>query len=181
MPLGAVPVLSWCGEVSLGGKQSSRASLQPRRISPTRRVYPFWFSLTRYCLTSKLYCGSPTSFYCPPPHLQSLPYCNTIARPLLNIRPPPTPLLYAIHHTILVMAILCKGQVLVSPSGHALPPPLSSALSSLLKCRPIYGSAFLLIIHSRHTLHKLRTFPLHHFVLALTRYCHHQYYMVHGI
>ena len=24
VPLGAVPVLSWCGEVSLGGKQSYR-------------------------------------------------------------------------------------------------------------------------------------------------------------
>jgi len=25
----------------------------------------------------------------PPPHLQSLPYCNTIGRPLRNTRPPP--------------------------------------------------------------------------------------------
>jgi len=45
------------------------------------------------------------------PHLQSLPYCNTIGRPFRNIRPPPTPLSYAIHHTILAMAISCKGQV----------------------------------------------------------------------
>jgi len=30
VPLGAVPVLSWCGEVSLGGKQSSS--------SPARRA-----------------------------------------------------------------------------------------------------------------------------------------------
>jgi len=27
----------------------------------------------------------------PPPHLQSLPYCNSIVRPLRNIRPPPLP------------------------------------------------------------------------------------------
>jgi len=47
----------------------------------------------------------------PPSHLQSLPYCNTIARPLRNIRPTPaTLLLYAIHHTLLVMAISCEGQ-----------------------------------------------------------------------
>ena len=60
----------------------------------------------------------------PSPNLQRLPYCNTIARPLRNIRPiailsrahcaiyapPPTLPLYAIHHTLLVMAIsLCKG------------------------------------------------------------------------
>jgi len=45
-----------------------------------------------------------------PLHLQSLPYCNTIARPLRNIRLPPNdPFLYAIHHTILVIAIPCKG------------------------------------------------------------------------
>jgi len=30
-------------------------------------------------------------FVLPPPHLQSLPYCNTIARLLRNIRPPTDP------------------------------------------------------------------------------------------
>ena len=48
----------------------------------------------------------------PSSHLQSPPYCITIARPLRNIRPPPTLLLYAIHHTRLVMAISCKGETL---------------------------------------------------------------------
>jgi len=41
-------------------------------------------------------------------NLQSLPYCNTIARPLRNIRPPPPtphPPFDAMHHTILVVAI----------------------------------------------------------------------------
>ena len=47
-------------------------------------------AFTRYCFTSKLYCWSLSSFYCPPPHLHNLPYCITIARPLRNIRPPPT-------------------------------------------------------------------------------------------
>jgi len=32
-----------------------------------------------------------------PPHLQSLPYCNTIARPLRNIRPPTDP--FSLCHT----------------------------------------------------------------------------------
>jgi len=68
-------------------------------------------AFTRYCFTSKLYCGSQSSFYCPP-QLRSLPYCNTIARLLRNKRPPPpTPPVYSIHHTILVMAIYCKGQI----------------------------------------------------------------------
>jgi len=47
-----------------------------------------------------------------PSHPQSLHYCNTIARLLSNIRPPPpTYRVYAIHHTILAMTISCKGQV----------------------------------------------------------------------
>jgi len=48
------------------------------------------------------------------PPLQSLPYCNTNARPLRNIRPPTDPPFYAIHHTILVMTISCKGQLIHS-------------------------------------------------------------------
>jgi len=47
-------------------------------------------AFTRYCFTLKPYCGSQSSFYCPPP-LQTLPYCNTIAPPLPNIRPPLRP------------------------------------------------------------------------------------------
>jgi len=38
-------------------------------------------------------------------NLQNLPYCNTIARPLHNVHPPTEPSLFAIHHTILVLAI----------------------------------------------------------------------------
>ena len=36
MPLGAVPMLSWCGEVSLGGKQSSSSPTQ--NVSLSHRV-----------------------------------------------------------------------------------------------------------------------------------------------
>jgi len=72
-----------------------------------RMALPLAF--TRYCSTLNLYCGGQSSFYCPP-HLQSLPYCNATTRPLRNIRSSPTSPVNAIHHTILVMAISCKGQ-----------------------------------------------------------------------
>jgi len=66
---------------------------------------------TRYFFTPKLYCGSPSSFYCPPwpanPTLLQY-YCTTIAQ--YTPPPAPTPPSYAIQHTILVLAISCKGQ-----------------------------------------------------------------------
>jgi len=67
-------------------------------------------AFTRYCFTSKLYCGSPSSVYCPPPHAKPTLlqyYCTTTAQ-----HTPPTdpPALYAKHQTILVMAISCKGK-----------------------------------------------------------------------
>ena len=43
-------------------------------------------------------------------HLLFPHYCNTIARLLRSVRPPPDPLLYGIHNTTLVVAILCRGQ-----------------------------------------------------------------------
>jgi len=70
-------------------------------------------AFTRYCFASKLYCERPSSFYChPPPAKPTLLqyYCTTIARytPL-----PTSPPVYAIHRTVLVMAISCNGQVVV--------------------------------------------------------------------
>jgi len=49
----------------------------------------------------------------PPPAKPTLLhyYCTTSAQ----YTPPPTPPVYAMHHTILVMAISCKGQVRVNP------------------------------------------------------------------
>jgi len=46
-----------------------------------------------------------------PSHLHCPHYCNTIALLLRNRRHPPTALWNAIHYTILVMTISCKGQV----------------------------------------------------------------------
>jgi len=61
-------------------------------LTTTHRAYTKpTLAFTRYCFTSKLYCRSQSSFCCPPPHLQSRPYCDIIARPLRNIRPPLRP------------------------------------------------------------------------------------------
>jgi len=55
-------------------------------------------------------CTNWSSFYCPPPTR----IAHTIALLLHYFcavyDPPPTPLVYAIHHTIWVKAISCKGQ-----------------------------------------------------------------------
>ena len=45
---------------------------------------------TRYSFTPKLSCTSQSSFYCPL-HLHCSHYCNTAARLMRNIRPPPDP------------------------------------------------------------------------------------------
>jgi len=68
-------------------------------------------TLTRYCFTSKLYCGSQSSFYCPPT-CKSYPIAILVYAHFAIYAPPQTNnLLYAIHYTILAMAISCKGQV----------------------------------------------------------------------
>ena len=49
-------------------------------------------AFTRYCSLQSFNVGVNHPFFIAPLHMQSLPYCNTIARPLRNIRPPhPTP------------------------------------------------------------------------------------------
>jgi len=65
---------------------------------------------TRYSFTSRLLCTNQSSFYCHPPLAMPtlLQYCcTTVAQ---DTTPPPTPLSYAIHYTISVLAISCKGQ-----------------------------------------------------------------------
>jgi len=67
-------------------------------------------AFTRYYFTSKLYCGSQSSFYCLPPSCKAYPIAILLHDYRAIYAPPPTPLLYAIYHTILMMAISCKGQ-----------------------------------------------------------------------
>jgi len=66
-------------------------------------------AFTRYCFTSRLLCTINHPFIAPS-HLHCLHYCNTVVRLLRNIRRPPDPPFVALHHTILVVAISCKGQ-----------------------------------------------------------------------
>ena len=65
-------------------------SAVPQRANPTQTAYPHPrrraqaqanlpppCESSRYCFTSKLYCGSQSSVYCPF-YLQSLPHCNIL-------------------------------------------------------------------------------------------------------
>jgi len=72
-------------------------------------VPPCSLAYTRYPFTLKLCarvshpCIASPPLYCP--H-----YCNTIARSLCSVRPPTAPpIVFAMHHTILVRTISCKG------------------------------------------------------------------------
>ena len=93
-------------------------------------------ALTRYCYTSKLYCESLSSLHCPA-HLQSLPHCKSIGRSLHDIRPPrplTDPPRYAIRHSLLVIAILCKGRDIccVNPTRIYVAPPMSENTTEML-------------------------------------------------
>jgi len=70
-----------------------------------------------WCLTFTIYCllivvrALVNRSFSLPARLQFPHGCNTIPRLLGNIPPPPsTSLWYAIHHTILVIILSCKGQ-----------------------------------------------------------------------
>jgi len=68
-------------------------------------VYMLWYSFT-----SKLVCTNQSSFHC----LSVTSFSHTTAIRLHDYcalyDPPPDPLLYGIHNTTLVVAILCRGQ-----------------------------------------------------------------------
>jgi len=76
--------------------------------SYTYLALPWSLAFTRYCFTSKLYCGSPSFFYCPPPTCKAYPIAILLHDHCAINAPPATPPLNAIHHTIWVMAISCK-------------------------------------------------------------------------
>jgi len=147
-----VMTISYKGQLLCASSQALRRApsvpphggcLSPRRYhEPLPVLSPPLLTFTRYSFTFNILCTSQ-SFVYPPPVLPTLlqDHCTAI-----NARPPPTPLLYAIHHTLLVMTISCKGQV---------PPPCTEPLPARA--------------------------PSVTLTLALTRYCHHQYRMIHGI
>jgi len=68
-------------------------------------------AFTRYCSTSSRVCTNQSPFHSSgPPALRILLqyYCTAIGQ---HTTPHPTPFVYTIHHTILAMAISCKGQI----------------------------------------------------------------------
>jgi len=70
-------------------------------------------AFTRYCFTSKLHCESLSFLCCPPQTCNAYPVAILLHAHCAMYAPPPTLPVYAIHHTILVMAISCKGQSLL--------------------------------------------------------------------
>ena len=77
---------------------ASRAAAAPRALlahtparSGLKTVPGGELAFTRYCFTSKLYCGSPPSFYCPPPPAKPTLlqyYCTPISQYTLPTDPP---------------------------------------------------------------------------------------------
>jgi len=51
--------------------------------------------------------------------------------------PPPDPVVYAIHHTLLVMAISCKGQIFLA-SAHLAPVEMSSCSACVMRVLGIH-------------------------------------------
>jgi len=97
------------GFMSIGVSIRQRVNPNPLLGLTPRPEHKLAF--TRYCFTSnKPLLWESVILVLPPPLAKPtlLQYhCTTIAQ---YTPPSPTPLLYAIHHTILVMGISCKGQ-----------------------------------------------------------------------
>jgi len=68
-------------------------------------------AFTRYCFTQKLYCWSPSSCSCPPPTCKAYPIAILLHDHCAIYAPPPTSPFYAIYHTIFLMTISCKSQL----------------------------------------------------------------------
>jgi len=119
--------------------RDSTQTLNPAHLTPAGRgpiftrtsqsVYILAFP--RYCFT-RLLCTNQSSVYCPLP--SALPallqyYCTSSTQ---HTTPPRPPFVYAIHHTILVMAISCEGQFIYyeQTSWYAPSPPLLGSLVS---------------------------------------------------
>ena len=79
-------------------------------FKPTLNIHYTRLAITRDCFTPKLYCWNQSSFCYPPPTCKAYPIAILLHRYCAKYVPPPPPPLYAIYHSMLVMAISCKGQ-----------------------------------------------------------------------
>ena len=61
-------------------------------------------------LSFRVVCARINRPFIPSAHLNWPDCCSTTCTTIGHIRPPSTSLLYALHHTILVITISCKGQ-----------------------------------------------------------------------
>jgi len=78
---------------------------------PLPLVTTYALAFTKYCFTSKLFCGSHWSLYpSPTPTCKAYPVAILLHGHCAIYAPPLTLLLYGIHHTVLVMAISCGGK-----------------------------------------------------------------------
>jgi len=102
-------------------------------INISKEIGDYALAFTRYCFTPRPMCTNQSSSIAPPhPHCPH--YCTTMHDYCAIYDPPPTPLLYAIHHTILVMAISCESQIThrsYSSTTSALR-PLAAAASAYM-------------------------------------------------
>jgi len=94
----------------VNGDINEGEQLQHQRHHNGRHLCQISQVITRYCFTSKLYCGSLSPVYCPPPPSNAYPIAKLPYAYCAIYAPPSTLPLYAIHHTILVMTVSCKGQ-----------------------------------------------------------------------
>ena len=112
----------------------------PRAHAATRLT---GLAVTRYSFTSRRLCTNQSSFHSPrPPALATLLQykCTTVGQ---YTSPPPTSLLYAAYHAILVITISCKDQhtahgrshVTSEPASPTTAAPLSSLYSPPSQCR----------------------------------------------
>jgi len=91
----------------------------PLCVGPLWVGSPSCLSLYKILFHFKAVLWSMSSFYCYPPECNAYNIAILLHAHCTIYVPPPTLPLYAIHHTILMMAISCKGQLLSCPRVHA--------------------------------------------------------------
>jgi len=110
----------WCSVGRTNRCSTSRCG--PSRRPPTCAAVRTTLAFTRYCFTSRLLRESLILLLPLPPICKAHPNAIPLHDHCAVYAPPPTPPLYALHQTVLVMAISCKGQVPRQRSSFGLTP-----------------------------------------------------------